>query len=84
MFLIWPIGLVLTIIARVDNEGMDIMDILMMLFSYYIFVVALRIMKEIMYFVLNTLVSWFLDVIKNMGQLIKNMWLLNIVIKRKD
>ena len=84
MFLVWPVGLVMTIKARIDNEGMEIMDVLIMLFTYYIFVVAIRVMKEVLFFILNTLVSWFLDVIKNIGQLIKNIWLLNIVIKRKD
>jgi hypothetical protein len=84
IFLIWPIGLVLTIKARIDNESMDFVDILIMLFTYYVFVIGIRVVKEVVYFVLNTLVAWFLDVIKNIGQLIKNMWLLNIVIKRKD
>jgi hypothetical protein len=84
MFLVWPIGLVMTIKARIDNEGMEIMDVLIMLFTFYIYVVGIRVMKEVLFFILNTLISWFLDVIKNIGQLIKNVWLLNIVIKRKD
>jgi hypothetical protein len=84
MFLVWPVGLVMTIKARIDNEGMEIMDVLIMLFTFYIYVVGIRVMKEVLFFILNTLVSWFFDVIKNIGQLIKNVWLLNIVIKRKD
>lgn len=84
MFLIWPIGLIITIKMRIDNEGMEIVDVLIMLFTWYIYVIAIRVMKEIVFFILNTLVSWFLNVIKNMGQLIKNIWLLNFVIKRKD
>lgn len=84
MFLIWPIGLIITIKMRIDNDGMEIVDVLIMLFTWYIYVIVIRVMKEVVYFVLNTLVAWFLNVIKNIGQLIKNMWLLNIVIKRKD
>jgi len=84
MFLIWPIGLILTIKSRIDNESMEIDEMLIMLFTFYFNVVLIRVSKEIVFFILNNLVSWFLNVIKNIGQLIKNAWLLNIVIKRKD
>jgi hypothetical protein len=82
MFLIWPIGLIITIISMTDNA--DAIGALTMLFSYYASVIGMRAGKEVVFFVLNTLVSWFISVIVNIGQLIKNMWLLNIVIKRKD
>ena len=63
---------------------MEIVDMLIMLFTFYFYAVLIRVSKEVVFFILNNLVSWFLNVIKNIGQLIKNAWLLNIVIKRKD
>jgi hypothetical protein len=84
MFLLWLVGLIMTIKSRIDNESMEILDMITMLYTFYIGVVGVRVGKEIVFFVLNTLVHWFLSVIGNIGMLIKNMWLLNIVIKRKD
>ena len=33
---------------------------------------------------INNLVSWILEMIVNVGKLIKNVWLLNFVVKRKE
>jgi len=32
---------------------------------------------------LNTLLKWFIEVLTNIGKLIKNIWLLNFVYKKK-
>jgi len=55
----------------------------MSLFSFYISVLFIRAGKEALTYILNNLVVWLFDVFKNIGLFIKNMWLLNIVIKKK-
>ncbi|ALO17359.1 hypothetical protein L21SP5_03764 [Salinivirga cyanobacteriivorans] len=80
--LIWPIGLILSFIALFSGDGFG--GFLISLFGFYISVLGIRLNKELTFFIVNKLIIWLIDVIANMGQLIKNAWLLNIVVKRKE
>ena len=86
ILLVWPIyGLIILYTYLMNFDIEYILQLLILpLFMAYVSVLSLRLMKEVLFFILNTLISWILDVIKNIGQLIKNMWLLNFVIKKKQ
>ena len=85
MFLVWPIGLIYATYAYIDGfENLKFFDgYVLKLFLYYFAVLAISLAKETLFFILNYLITWVFDVIKNIGLLIKNMWLLNFVIKKK-
>jgi len=86
IFLTWPLGfLLITYIYTVEMEfEMFLESFLIPLFSIYVSVVTWKLIKEIFYFMLNNLIVWFFEVIAEIGRFIKNVWKLNIVIKRKD
>jgi hypothetical protein len=85
IFLAWPVGLIYATYAYIDAfDYMGFFDgYVVSLFTYYFSVLAIRLAKETLFFVLNYLVIWLFDVIRNIGLLIKNLWLLNFVIKKK-
>ena len=85
MFLAWPIGLILATYSYIDGlEYANLYDAyIITLFMYYFSVIGIRLAKETLFFVLNYLIKWLFSVIKNIGLLIKNMWLLNFVIRKK-
>ena len=86
IFLAWPVGLIYATYAYIDAfEYMDFFGgYVVSLFTYYFSVLAIRLAKETLFFVLNYLVIWLFEVIKNIGLLMKNIWLLNFVIKKKE
>ena len=59
------------------------MYIYLELFTDYFSVISIRLAKETLFFVLDYLIKWLFAVLKNIGLLIENMWLLNFVIKKK-
>ena len=85
MFLVWPIGLIVATYNYIDAlEYANLYDVYILeLFTYYFSVISIRLAKETLFFVLNYLIKWLFSVLKNIGLLIKNMWLLNFVIKKK-
>ena len=86
IFLAWPIGLVYATYAYIDAfKYMDFFcGYVVSLFTFYFSVLAIRLAKETLFFILNYLVIWLFDVIKNIGLLIKNIWLLNFVTRKKE
>jgi hypothetical protein len=84
--LIWPIGFIYCVYSYIDNiKYADfVQDFIMVLVPIYLSVIVIRFAKETLFFMINNLVSWVLEVISNIGKLIKNLWLLNIVVKRKE
>ena len=86
IFLAWPVGLIYGTYSYIDAfDYMGFFDgYIVSLFTYYFSVLAIRLAKETLFFVLNSLVIWLLEVIRNIGLLIKNIWLLNFVIKKKE
>jgi len=47
-------------------------------------VIAIRLAKETLKFVLENLVAWMLNVLHSIGQMLVNVWKFNIVIRRKE
>jgi len=86
VFLAWPIGLIYATYSYIDAfDNMAFFGgYVVSLFTHYFSVLAIRLAKETLFFILNYLVIWLFEAIKNIGLLIKNMWLLNIVIKKKE
>jgi len=87
IFLIWLLGFIyINYTFFIDGKAKApfVENYLVPLFMIYVSVIGLKAGKEIIHFILNNLVVWMLDVIVAIGRLIKNMWALNIVIKRKD
>ena len=86
IFLVWPIGLIFATYMYIDGfKFMNFFyDYVLQLFYFYISVLSIRLAKEILFFILNYLITWLLDVIRNIGLLIKNAWLLNFVYKKKE
>lgn len=78
IFLAWLLGLVFQIVTY-----QKFMLFLGGLFAVYVSVVFIRLAKEIWFYIINNLITWLLEVFTNIGKLIKNMWLLNIVVKNK-
>ncbi len=87
IFLVWPVGfLYLGYLYAVEMEFKAdfVWFFLMPLFGTYVSVISIKITKETLFFILNNLVTWILDVFVNIGKFIKNMWLLNFVWRKKD
>tara|TARA_B100000482_G_C12591735_1_gene291804 strand:- start:932 stop:1450 length:519 start_codon:yes stop_codon:yes gene_type:complete len=83
IFLAWPFGIIFSTYTYIDSTYFNFEDFILMLGGFYLSVLYTRFLKELLNFFLNYLVVWMLDVIKNIGLLIKNMWLLNFVFKNK-
>jgi len=90
ILLIWPLGLIYVAYQYISVvKFFPVIDgliyyLLIPLFSVYASVIIIRLMKEALFFILNNLITWIFNVIINIGKLIKNAWLLNIVIRKKD
>lgn len=80
--LIYPIGFIYCTYTLTQNT--DFTGYIASLFGVYSSVCAIRFAKETLFFMINNLVSWILEMIVNVGKLIKNVWLLNFVVKRKE
>ena len=85
MFLVWPIGFLWYTFKFIDNyEYLPFFEgYILVLFGIYVSVLLIKLQKEILFFIINTLISWILDVLKNIGRFIKNAWLLNFVHRNK-
>ena len=86
IFLVWPLGFLFQSYEYfIDNkaESPFFENYILFLFFIYLSVISIKIGKEILYFFLNVLLKWFIEVITNVGKLFKNMWLLNFVTKKK-
>jgi len=86
MFLIWPLGFIW---STYNFDGRYYIDpgtfegYMYMLLTVYMSVLIVKLQKEILFFIINNLFTWLFDVIKNIGKLIKNAWLLNFVHRDK-
>lgn len=82
--LIWPIGFIyITYTFMHVMEFNNFMDnYVKLLLGLYTSVIFVRAGKETLFFVINNLVIWVLGVLVNIGKFIKNLWLLNFVIKK--
>jgi hypothetical protein len=47
-------------------------------------VIGIRLAKETLKFVLDNLVTWMLNVLHSIGQMLVNVWKFNVVIRRKE
>ena len=85
IFLIWPLGfLFYTYQYFIESKANPpFLNYVIVLLGLYLSVISLKIVKEIIYYFLNTLLKWFIEVLTNIGKLIKNIWLLNFVYKKK-
>lgn len=85
MFLVWPAGFIFATYSFIDNyEYMPFIEgYIFVLFYLYVSVLSVKLLKEILFFIINNLLSWLFDVIRNIGKLIKNAWLLNFVHRNK-
>lgn len=85
MVLIWPLGFIfVTFFFFKDFEQTPFFDYyIITLLKIYLSVIGIRLMKETYFFIINNLGSWLLNTIINIGKLVKNMWLLNFVYKKK-
>ena len=54
------------------------------LIGMYASVIFIRLAKESLKFVVENLVSWMLDVIHGIGQMLVNVWKFNVVIRNKN
>ena len=82
MFLLWPIGFIYATYSLIDG-AMPFWGYILVLFWIYIFILIIKLQKEILFFIVNNLLSWLFDVLRNIGKLIKNAWLLNFVHRNK-
>ena len=85
--LIYPIGFIYYTYELIDTSlefKYAFEAYIIGLVQVYVSVVAIRFAKETLFFMINNLVSWILEMIVNVGKLIKNVWLLNFVVKRKE
>jgi len=86
MFLLWPLGFIWSTYTSIDTyyEFTSFIEgYIYMLFAIYVSVLTVKLQKEILFFMINNLFTWLFDVIKNIGKLIKNAWLLNFVHRNK-
>ena len=86
IFLIWPLGFLFqtyTYFIKYELEMPFFEGYVLVLFGIYLSVISIKAGKEAIYFVLNVLLKWALEVVSNIGKLIKNLWLLNFVYKKK-
>ena len=86
IFLVWPLGFLFKSYYYFIEEKAEYSffeNYFLIILFIYLSVISIKICKEILYFFLNVLLKWFIEVIANFGKLIKNMWLLNFVTKKK-
>lgn len=86
IFLIWPLGFLFqtyTYFIKFEANPPFFEGYILILLGIYLSVIYFKITKEIIYYFLNVLLKWFIDVLTNIGKLIKNVWLLNFVYKKK-
>ena len=85
MFLLWPLGFIFATYMFIDNYEFTpfIEGYIFVLVGYYASVLIIKLIKEILFFIVNNLLSWLFDVLRNIGKLIKNAWLLNFVHRNK-
>lgn len=86
IFLIWPLGFLFQsylYFIKFELQTPFFNSYILVLIGIYLSVIAIKIGKEILYFFLNVLLKWFIDVVINIGKLIKNAWLLNFIYKKK-
>jgi len=85
MFLLWPLGFIYATYSYIDHFDYTpfIEGYILVLLSIYSFVLIIKLLKEILFFIVNNLLSWLFDVLRNIGKLIKNAWLLNFVHRNK-
>ena len=85
MFLLWPLGFIFATYTFIDNYDYTpfFEGYIVVLLSIYSSVLFIKLQKEILFFIVNNLLSWLFDVLRNIGKLIKNAWLLNFVHRNK-
>jgi len=86
IFLIWPLGFLFqtyTYFIKYEAKMPFIQGYVIILLGIYLSVISIKASKEVIYFILNVLLKWILEVIYNIGKLIKNVWILNFVFKKK-
>jgi hypothetical protein len=84
IFLVIPLGfVVLTYIYIQNYEYAETSSYIGQMLLAYFSVIGVRLSKEILFFILNNLIPWLLQILINIGSLLKNLWLLNLVIKKK-
>ena len=85
IFLAWPLGFIFsTFLFIVNYEYTPFIEgYLYVLSCVYVSVLITKLQKEILFFIINNLLTWLFDVIRNIGKLIKNGWLLNFVYRNK-
>jgi hypothetical protein len=86
IFLSWFLGFLLYsylffIVGKAQTPFLDYY--LIPLYITYASVIMIRLSKESFFYILNVLLQWLLQVIINIGMLIKNMWLINFVYRKK-
>lgn len=90
ILLAWLIGLYASIFEVKAYEIFKYMDFfpamkttLKGLLMIYTSVIMIKLAKETLNFILENLITWILDVIRSIGQMMVNIWKLNFVIRRK-
>ena len=90
ILLAWALGLYQALFEIKGYEVFNYMDffpamktMLIGLLTIYTSVIFLKLAKESLNFILENLITWILDVIRSIGQMLVNIWKLNIVIRRK-
>jgi len=85
MFLLWPLGFIYATYSYIDHFDYTpfIEGYILVLLAIYSYVLIIKLLKEILFFIVNNLLSWLFDVLRNIGKLIKNVWLLNFVHRNK-
>jgi len=85
MFLLWPLGFIYATYSYIDHFDYTpfIEGYILVLLAIYSYVLIIKLLKEILFFIVNNLLSWLFDVLRNIGKLIKNAWLLNFVHRNK-
>jgi len=90
ILLAWLIGLYVSIFEFKAYEIFKYMDFfpamkttLKGLLMIYTSVIMIKLAKETLNFILENLITWILDVIRSIGQMMVNIWKLNFVIRRK-
>jgi len=85
IFLAWPLGFIFsTFLFIVNYEYTPFIEgYLYVLSCVYVSVLITKLQKEILFFIINNLLTWLFDVMRNIGKLIKNGWLLNFVHRNK-
>lgn len=85
IFLVIPLSfVVLTYIYIQNYEYTEATSYAGQMLLAYFSVIGVRLSKEVLFFILNNLIPWLLQILINFGSLLKNIWLLNLVIKKKN